>query len=123
MREETGRYKCFGCQAAGDVFTFVQEIEHLDFVGAVETLANRAGIQLRYTNQNEGEHRRKRAELTDAVEAAVARQADVLLVDTAGRLAIDDARLHDVDDEESEQDRGQRRARAQPPERRPNAEQ
>jgi DNA primase len=31
VREETGRYKCFGCQAAGDIFTFVQEIEHIDF--------------------------------------------------------------------------------------------
>ena len=34
---------------SGDVFTFVQEIEHLDFVGAVEKLAAKAGIQLRYT--------------------------------------------------------------------------
>ncbi len=37
VREETGRYKCFGCQAAGDVFTFVQEIEHLDFPGCGRT--------------------------------------------------------------------------------------
>ncbi len=39
VREETGRYKCFGCDASGDVFTFVQEIDHVDFVGAVEQLA------------------------------------------------------------------------------------
>src|SRR4249919_4384346 len=49
VREETGRYKCFGCGAAGDVFTFVQEIEHVDFVTAVEQLSAKAGIQLRYT--------------------------------------------------------------------------
>ena len=36
VREETGRYKCFGCDKSGDVVTFVQEHEHLDFVGAVE---------------------------------------------------------------------------------------
>ena len=35
VREQTGRYRCFGCGAAGDVFTFVQEIEHIDFVSAV----------------------------------------------------------------------------------------
>ena len=46
VREETGRYRCFGCDKSGDVFTFVQETEHTDFVGAVEYLANRAGIQL-----------------------------------------------------------------------------
>ena len=51
VREETGRYRCFGCDKSGDVFTFVQEHEHVDFVGAVEYLANRAGIQLTYTDR------------------------------------------------------------------------
>jgi DNA primase len=51
VREETGRYRCFGCDKSGDVFTFVQEIEHTDFVGAVEYLASRAGIQLTYTSR------------------------------------------------------------------------
>ena len=36
VRDETGRYRCFGCGAAGDVFNFVQQIEHVDFVTAVE---------------------------------------------------------------------------------------
>jgi len=70
VNSELGFYKCFGCGKSGDAITFVREIEHLDFVGAVEMLANRAGIQLRYTNQNEGAQRKKRAELTDAVEKA-----------------------------------------------------
>ena len=45
VRDETGRYRCFGCGAAGDVFKFVQEIEHLEFVAAVEQLAGKVGIQ------------------------------------------------------------------------------
>ena len=49
VREETGRYKCFGCDKSGDVFTFVQEHEHVDFVGAVEYLAAKVGMQLTYT--------------------------------------------------------------------------
>jgi DNA primase len=39
-------YYCFGCQAAGDVFTFVQETEGVDFKGALELLADRCGVEL-----------------------------------------------------------------------------
>ena len=39
VNAELGLYYCFGCGAKGDVITFVREIEHLDFVGAVEWLA------------------------------------------------------------------------------------
>lgn len=70
VNAEEGLYYCFGCQKKGDSITFVREMEHLDFVGAVEHLANKAGIQLRYTTKNEGAERRKRTELTDAVQKA-----------------------------------------------------
>jgi DNA primase len=39
-------YYCFGCQASGDVFTFVMETEGLDFPGALQSLADRFGVQL-----------------------------------------------------------------------------
>ena len=41
-------YYCFGCGAGGDVITFVQETEQLDFAGAIEWLAERLGVQLEY---------------------------------------------------------------------------
>jgi DNA primase len=41
-------YYCFSCTAGGDVIKFVQEIEHLSFTEAIERLAARAGIELRY---------------------------------------------------------------------------
>ena len=41
-----GLYKCHGCHAAGDIFTFVQETQGLTFPEAMEWLARRAGIQL-----------------------------------------------------------------------------
>jgi DNA primase len=71
VREETGRYKCFGCSAAGDVFTFVQEIEHVDFVNAVEQLAAKAGIQLTYTSGGESKDRQRRKQLIGAMGKAV----------------------------------------------------
>ncbi len=39
-------YYCFGCQASGDVFTFVQETEGVDFKGALELLAERYSVEL-----------------------------------------------------------------------------
>src|SRR3954453_17745467 len=71
VREETGRYRCFGCGASGDIFTFVQEIEHVDFVSAVEQLAGKAGIELRYTSGGEGRDRQRRKVLVEAMGKAV----------------------------------------------------
>jgi DNA primase len=71
VNHEQGLYYCFGCGAKGDVITFVREKEHLDFVGAVERLAARAGVTLRYTDEHEGESRRRRNTLTEALEQAV----------------------------------------------------
>jgi DNA primase len=71
VRDETGRYRCFGCGAAGDVFKFVQEIEHVDFVTAVEQLASKAGIQLRYTSGGENKDRQRRKQLVEAMQTAV----------------------------------------------------
>lgn len=39
-------YYCFGCGAKGDIFTFVQEFEGLDFFGALKLLAERTGVVL-----------------------------------------------------------------------------
>jgi DNA primase len=68
---ERGVYYCFGCQASGDVITFVREIEHLDFVAAVEWLAAKQGIAVRYTDRSGDEGRKVRSRLLEAVEAAV----------------------------------------------------
>ena len=79
VREEMGRFTCFGCGKSGDMFTFVQEIEHCDFVTAVERLAAKAGVQLRYTTGGEGKERQRRKQLVEAMETAVAWYHDRLL--------------------------------------------
>ena len=89
VREETGRYKCFGCDKGGDVFTFIQEIEHLDFPGAVEHLAAKAGIQLNYTTTGQSKERARRKQLVDAMDEAVEWYHQRLLNDPDARAARD----------------------------------
>jgi DNA primase len=45
-------YHCFGCQASGDAFSFVQETEGLDFKGALESLAARFGVPLEAVDED-----------------------------------------------------------------------
>src|SRR5436190_24263441 len=66
-----GLYYCFGCGARGDVITFVREVEHLEFAEAVERLAARAGIQLRYDDAAVSAERQRRTVLRDAMEQAI----------------------------------------------------
>ena len=79
VNPEKGVFYCFGCQTKGDVISFVRDMEHLDFQGAVEHLAGRFGITLRYTDKNEGERREARGKLRDAMAAAVDWYHDRLL--------------------------------------------
>jgi DNA primase len=71
VNAEEGLYHCFGCKKSGDVITFVRDKEQLDFAAAVEWLAAKYGITLRYTDQHESESRKHRAKLIDAVGKAV----------------------------------------------------
>ena len=70
LNAQDGLYYCFGCGVGGDMITFVQEKELLDFVGAVEWLAAKAGLTLRYTTSGQGEVRRRKAVLQDAIGKA-----------------------------------------------------
>ena len=47
-----GSYYCFGCGAKGDMFSFIEQYEGLDFKGALKTLAERAGVTLTYTDSS-----------------------------------------------------------------------
>src|SRR6476659_9407859 len=45
-------YYCFGCEAKGDVFSFVEEKEGLDFAAAVEAVAEQTGVELERENED-----------------------------------------------------------------------
>ncbi|MFO7571546.1 MAG: DNA primase [Gaiellaceae bacterium] len=56
-------YYCFGCGKGGDVISFVRETESLDFVGAIEWLAERFRVPLEYEEASPGvEAERRRRE-------------------------------------------------------------
>ena len=71
LNPSLGVYHCFGCQASGDVITFVRETQHLDFAGAVEWLANRAGIELHYDSPTATREHQRRGALVAAMTKAV----------------------------------------------------
>ncbi len=66
-----GLYHCFGCGVGGDAFKFVMETEGLDFIGALESLARRVGIELTVEDEDPqaAERRMARERLTRAAGA------------------------------------------------------
>ena len=55
---DRGGYYCFGCNAKGDIFSFVEQFEGLDFRGALKVLADRAGVKLVYDEKADSERDR-----------------------------------------------------------------
>lgn len=64
---DRGSFYCFGCGQKGDIFTFVEEFEGLDFKGALKLLADRAGVPLTGYNPREESEKEK---LYGVMEAA-----------------------------------------------------
>lgn len=48
VRPQLGRWHCFGCSEGGDVFSFVQKVNHFSFTETVEYLAGKYHVDLRY---------------------------------------------------------------------------
>jgi len=73
-------YHCFGCGAGGDVFRFAMETEGLDFAGALEALAERAGVELERDTEDprDAERRERRERLLALLERTAAYYVRVL---------------------------------------------
>ncbi|HVU75650.1 MAG TPA: DNA primase, partial [Candidatus Paceibacterota bacterium] len=67
---DRGTYHCFGCGVGGDIFSFVESIEGLDFKGALKVLAEKAGVELVYERGEGKEKRDERERLFELMEAA-----------------------------------------------------
>lgn len=70
VRPQVGRYHCFGCGEDGDVFSFVQKMDHTTFQEAVERLAARLGFELHYEDGGQASDHGNRARLIAAHESA-----------------------------------------------------
>ncbi|MCE9541409.1 hypothetical protein K8R03_02515 [Candidatus Kaiserbacteria bacterium] len=66
---DRGTYHCFGCGVGGDIFSFVEAIEGLDFKGALKVLAERAGVEIVYEKGGK-EKKDGRDRLLELLEAA-----------------------------------------------------
>ncbi len=66
---EKNMFYCFGCNTGGDIFTFVMKRDHVDFKGALDTLALKAGISRTSTVTSPGWERRKKIISINSVAA------------------------------------------------------
>ncbi len=65
---DRGGYYCFGCGAKGDIFSFVEQFEGLDFKGALKVLAEKAGVRLVFDQKADSERDRLFAIMEEAAK-------------------------------------------------------
>lgn len=70
VRPQVGFYHCFGCGEGGDVFTFLQRMDHVSFSEAVERLAGRISYELHYEDGGAATDHGNRARILAANQAA-----------------------------------------------------
>ena len=72
VRPQEKHYHCFGCGESGDPFAFVMGTEGLDFPGALESLAQRFGVELEVVDEDPraAERRRRRERLLELLDRA-----------------------------------------------------
>ncbi|ULE31973.1 DNA primase [Mycobacterium sp. IDR2000157661] len=74
VRPNHGHFHCFGCGEGGDVYAFLQKIEHVSFVEAVELLADRVGHTITYTGASATNVQRDRGSRSRLLAANAAAQ-------------------------------------------------
>jgi DNA primase len=84
-----GTYKCFGCGEGGDAISFVERMEQVDFVGAIESLAKRFGVAVEYEeiSPEAEQQRRRRERLGQVLERATVFYERVLWESDTGAFA------------------------------------
>ena len=70
VRPQVGFYHCFGCGEGGDVFTFLQKMDHVSFSEAVERMAARIGYELHYEDGGAATDHGNRARILAANKSA-----------------------------------------------------
>jgi DNA primase len=88
---DRGTFKCFGCGEGGDAIAFIEKIEKLDFVGAIEWLAGRFNVPLEYeeSSPEEDQKRRRKERLFQLLDRAATFYESYLWTSEAGSFARD----------------------------------
>ncbi len=88
VSEDMQIFKCFGCGKAGDIFTFLEEYERIDFREALEELAKLAGITL--VKSSLIDHQESKKKLLIEINSHVAKFYNyILLSHPLGKIALD----------------------------------
>lgn len=88
VNQELQIFKCFGCNEAGDLFSFVEKMEGYDFRQALEVLAERAGVKLKEFSRNENPEGNKSV-LFEINEVSKKFYHYILTKHQAGKIALE----------------------------------
>jgi len=75
VSSERGTFHCFGCGVGGDMFSFIEKIEGVDFKGALKLLADKAGVEIEYRGESREHHGHQ-----ERLRQALARAAQIYAV-------------------------------------------
>jgi DNA primase len=105
VSEERQMFHCFGCQKGGDVFTFLMEMEGLDFREALEVLSERTGVELKKIDntkqitENETTEKIEKSRIYELLELSVRLYEKQLLEGQGKEKALTYLRERGMDDE------------------------
>jgi len=85
VNPDKGIYHCFGCNEGGDIYSFIQKIEGIDFPEALRLLAGKAGVQLEQYDPRISSQKNR---LLDICSAATNHWAEILYA-PQGKKALD----------------------------------
>ena len=89
VNSQLGVYYCFGCHASGDAISFVRHFERLDFQGAVEYLAQRAGVSISHESGDDTKRRGQLKKIREVLGAAIEFFSQNLNTSGDGQIARD----------------------------------
>ena len=84
---ENGSFYCFGCGVGGDVFSFVRQIENLDYIDAVKLLAERSGVTIPQDGYDDSMQKLKNTIFE--INRETARYYHTYLMSPEGKWALD----------------------------------
>jgi DNA primase len=88
VRRDMGQFRCFSCNAGGDVFTFIMKYQNLTYPEAIKSLAEKYGIKIAELTQGDGTAQKVKDELKNLNQFAVEYFHKILVGSTSGSSAL-----------------------------------